>query len=293
MGFEDNFLAGLDWKRRSTDQESSSSRESENSFSSAKKKAHEFIQENALQPKDFSDVYNVDDIRHDEEYVERMKKIFEERHEEKTSREYAEIMEAIFCEQIELSDWMGPNATTIKTAEYDDIKNGTDFIVEFDEGTNSLSHLGIAVDVTFGSQQIEKKFLKIQEQILSGKLTEIKYFESGGGQYKGTLKKLARVVVGVEKPMILRLAKVWTDPSLKKDFAKHPVQKAFLLEIAHQLKTFAEYARRVNQEDIARVYENDLRVIERIIEEKKDIEGTLFDEDRVFLAIEEQLELFR
>jgi hypothetical protein len=292
MGFEDNFLAELDWKRRKTD--STEVEKTGGVFENAKKRAEKFSRENEIKIDDFKDTYGEDVVDNDKNYVSRMEEIFSrESGEQKNNSQYAEIMEAILCEQIELSDWMGPNASTIKTSRFDDIKNGTDFIVEFSSTMNALSHLGIAVDVTFGANSVEEKFKKIKNEIESGKLTEIKYFESQNGQYKGRLRLLPRVVIGVEKPLILKLAKVWMDPSLKKDFGAHPVQITFLEEIREQLQVFGRYAELVGQPDIAKVYERDLLIIEKVFQERNEAaRGEHLEEDKVQRSIQYSLDLF-
>lgn len=99
---------------------------------------------------------------------------------------------------------------------------------------------------------------------------------------KGSLRRLPRVVIGIEKPLILKLAKVWIDPTLKKDFAQHPVQVTFLEEIREQLRVFQKYAESVGQPDIAQVYGKDLEIIEIILRERKEEAfSNVIQDDRV------------
>mgnify|MGYP001569067552 CR=1 FL=1 len=57
----------------------------------------------------------------------------------------ATIMEAIIHEQIELNDWLGPDAETITPSQYDVIANGVDSIIRFqhegdDDGKREEQH---------------------------------------------------------------------------------------------------------------------------------------------------------
>lgn len=152
----------------------------------AHKKASEVLRD-AIDIEDFSDIYK--DTEKDKEYVEAMEKKFEESSmdspkEFQYMQKMGKILEAIIHEQGELSDWFGENATTITPARYDDIKNGIDSIVEFQEGESSASHLALAIDVVSG-QEIQKKFARIKDDINKGHLSEIKYFKSEHLHIKG------------------------------------------------------------------------------------------------------------
>ena len=52
--------------------------------------------------------------------------------------------------KLKVNNWLGPEATAIKSSRYDDIKNGVDNIVEFHKEEDfSSSHLALAIDETF------------------------------------------------------------------------------------------------------------------------------------------------
>ena len=66
----------------------------------------------------------------------------------------ADVLEAIVLEFGEQGYWFGgegedQEVTTVKTARYDDIKNGTDIIVEYSQKGGGVSNLGLGVDITY------------------------------------------------------------------------------------------------------------------------------------------------
>lgn len=141
----------------------------------------------AIPLENFSDIYK--DVETDLKYVETMEKLFAETIEkdpEELKKVYrlSTILEAIILEEGELANWFGENATTIVPSRFDDIRNGIDCIVEFEEGENSASHLALAVDIVAGSE-IQRKIDRIKKDIEEGHLSEIKYFSSDTLGIKG------------------------------------------------------------------------------------------------------------
>src|SRR3989344_6211954 len=101
-------------------------------------KATKEIEIDRINPDDFIDLY---DTEKDKKYVAEMEQKFAKNSspDKQESLKLATIFEAIVHQHAELSDWLGPNASTIKTSKYDDIKNGVDSIVEIKEGEKSAS----------------------------------------------------------------------------------------------------------------------------------------------------------
>lgn len=282
MSFEDRLISGIDRRRG---QEKKRAEYLDPAVREALPRAEKFIQEYALSPEDFRGTYGDDVVDRDIAETARLEKKF---YTDEAHKKYAEVMEAILCEQIEQSDWFGSEAATIKTSLYDDYTNGVDIVVEFENATRGLSHLGLAVDVTFGKDSIEKKFQRIRGEIQKGRLAEIKYFESENGRYKGTLQKLPRVIVGMERGMVIELAKMWIGSS-SRTFGGHPVQKMLLTQIVEQLEYFRRYAKSYDQKDLVEVFSDEINVVQAILDTKKDIAMDSMKEDGIFLEIQQQL----
>lgn len=255
--------------------------------------AHERVlktfEEDAIHPEEFSDLYGREVINHDLASVERIKSNFGPADRAKFA---SEIMEGIIYDQSERSNWLGPHAHTIKTSEFDDIINGVDLVVEFDEPEMSRRHLALAVDATFGSRNLEKKFSRIKAEIDSGKLGSIKYFRSQNGNYRGELSQVPRVVTGIDQEHLLDLAGIWNQ-GLNKELAVHPAQRLVLAQIAQQLKTFAAYAERTGKPELIRPYKEAYATIRAVSDTKTNIDVSSLREDKVHKEIVSQLEMFK
>lgn len=277
MGYEDNLINNIDRKeRRQPPDQRRPVRE-------AHYRAEKLIEADAIDPRDFIDLYGRENVDQDLRRIELLKGRFEEDETKKA----AEVLEAIIYEQCELSNWLGNNAETIKTSEFDDIENGVDLVVEFMEQIQT-SHLALGVDVTFGTKNIEKKFNKIKAQIQQDQLTTVKYFQSN--DFKGSLRNVPRVIIGVELDTVNQLAGLWLQ-NQKQKLAEHPVRLLFLTQIQKQLEIFLEYAQKNNAQNAIRSYTRALETVRTIRAEQK--VGNPSDEtaDRVHAEISNQLEL--
>jgi len=247
-----------------------------------------------IDPYDFSDIYR--DVDRDVAYVKKMEKTFKEDAEQSSPelreiRKSARVFEAIVHEQTELSEWFGQSATTITPSRFDDIKNGVDDIVEFQEGPGTASHLALAIDVTT-SPDMRAKLDRIREEIKRGHLTEIKYFKSEVLDIKGLRQNVPRVVVGAERKTIHNLMELWLNNDTRA-LAEHPIQIQMLEEIRSQLIAFRDYAESVGQEKLVATYNKTLKIVESVFKEKKIRPGKHIDDfknDEVFLSIQDFLQ---
>ncbi|MEK7140762.1 MAG: hypothetical protein AAB815_03180 [Patescibacteria group bacterium] len=233
---------------------------------------------NRLHEKRFvNNPYSQADVDADLDYVMRRKKEHKkgETFQSFEQKRVADLFEALVLWNSEQAEWLGSRATTIKTSEYDDYKNGVDMVVEFRE-ERSASYLGLAADVTFSSDGavIAKKFASLREQIKRGTLAQVKYFHSDHTHFDGQLSKLPEVVIGVSKGMVLDLARLWTDGK-HQDLANHKVGIMFLRQIEAQLRVFAEYAESMHQTEVARIYADRLALIQEILAEKAELVNKL------------------
>ena len=259
----------------------------------ALEKARAMIHENAINPSDFVNLYGSENVERDLKEVVSLKKRFDTNEASESTFKASEVFEAIVFEQVELSNWLGDHAETIRTSEFDDIVNGVDLVVEFTEDS-STNHLALGVDVTFGTTSIGKKFDRIRKEIDADNLATVKYFESHG--FKGSLRQLPRVVIGVERDTVIALAGLWSRQE-KKKLGNHFVKDIIMQEIERQLRTFLVYAQSNGATAAVKSYTQALGTIKNI-RENTPIDTTSKDrqdaisKDRVFQEIKNQLITF-
>lgn len=234
-------------------------------------------------------------VEEDMKEVARLKGIFvanEERDPSlKQSKEFAAAFEALIMINAELCNWFGPDATTICVSEYDDIKNGVDFVIKFSDGVM------IAVDVTASGRGLNKKFGRIEEEINSGKLANLKYFYDENTGERGMLKDIPRVIIAADGKTINGLGELWLGSKKDKydkkskqfSLERHPIQMQILEEIKLQLEFFIEYA--AGRGAVVDKYKDVLKKIKEIMEDKpaelREARG--FEKDRMFVAIWQQI----
>lgn len=249
--------------------------------------AEKILKENAVKPEIFTDLYGEKGVADDLNKVEEYEKKFSPDAAKKT----AEVFEAIMLTG-ELHNWFGGSAETIKTSRFDDIFNGTDMIIEFEEISRRFSHLGVAVDVTFGTTSLEKKFSRIKNEIDRGELAKIKYFYSQKEHFRGERSNIPRVIIGVEHTKVVELAALWLRKE-NKILANHPVQHLILEEMALQLEILKNYCKKTGKTDLSPLYEKDLIIIRDILKEKGGIKlSEELNNDKVFRGIRENLMQF-
>lgn len=236
----------------------------------AYERAEKALQQDVIDMEQFEDLYGQKQVERDRAYVEDRKTRFERDNspEEKDRKRLATIFEAIMHEQIELSDWLGPEAHTVKTCEFDDIANGVDEIVEVRKEEEGPTRLALAIDVTFNAQ-VERKMQRIcDEDIGKERLARVKYFYSEEEpDFRGELSNVPRVVVGIGREAVRELAELWMQGE-KQALARHPVQWAILEEIQLQVHAFRDYAAAQDKSIAARAYERAARIVDRIVQEK-------------------------
>ncbi len=136
-----------------------------------------------------------------------------------------------------------------KASEYDDLFNGIDSIAEFSrEGPSG--YLALGIDVTSSGDTIRKKLEIIKDLIDSGRLNEIRYFQSllpdGTPRHEKSLFNVPKGIVAVEKTDIAELANLWVKRD-SKNLASHPVQLLVLKQLDMQMTAFIKYAHQKDQ----------------------------------------------
>lgn len=259
------------------------------------KKAERILANDAINPKDFIDLYGEENVSRDLKRVESFKSKFE--HDDGIKK-VSDVLEGLVYQLGELGDWFGKNVETIRSSEYDDIINGIDLIAEFNT-EDFTKHLALGVDVTFGTLSIGKKFERIKKEIDSDKLALVKYFESHG--FKGALKHVPRVVIGLEKDTIISLAALWMR-NQNAELGNHFAQDILMREILEQLTAFKKYAESIGAEKAVRSYTQALAILATAFREHnannthKERQHMHHEEiigDRVYKDIRVHLEVFK
>lgn len=257
--------------------------------------------ESAVEIESFTDLYGPETIKKDKQAIEELERKFEEsdkRNPERADyRKRGELLEAILAEQIELEDWLGPEAQTITPSRYDDIFNHVDLTVEF-ANKGFVKYLALSIDATTSRQEIAQKIDIIRKDIQDDHLTSIKYFSSGETGLRGKLEDIPRVVIGADVNTIRELAGLWLNlektkarktelekdldsdspeileiraeiKSLNTKLAGHRIQLQILKEIKLQLDYFITLTQSQNKTAIEKKYQNALQTIDQILEEKR------------------------
>jgi hypothetical protein len=237
------------------------------------RRAKEFLGREAIDPDSFSR-YDPAIVRDDKEYVRTMEAKFEReaRPDEREAKQIADVLEAIVLEFGEQGYWFGgegddEDVTTVKTAPYDDIKNGTDIIVEYSQKGGGVSNLGLGVDITYRND-LFPKMERIQKEVESGNLTTIRYFYSPRRKIRGEQREVPRVIAGVSGEHAKELGRLWIEGK-KKQLSEHPVQIIFLEEIEAQLAAFLKIAEDRKHVLAARSLEDSLTIIRKALDSKR------------------------
>lgn len=283
--------------------------------------------EERLKMNDFKDVFGEEEVEADKKLVQELKKKFESQWDSlgeedkkalKEDKKISEALEIIFADQAESNNWLGPNALLTRTTEFDDFTNQVDAVVEFnvvefDLEENASQKIALAIDASrkTGTSSIEEKFIKNSGKVTGAvkKRPVVKYFESQisdskGNFFKGELKSVIPVVIGVEDKNLTRLMEDFNQMiKLKKEktenaknalreklksMAENPVQMVFLREIELQIKSYmnlikkeTRYKPAVSEENLKKT----LEIITAVIDSKRETGLGDLENDAVFAAI--------
>lgn len=254
----------------------------------------------AIHPSGFENLYDREVMASDAHYVEHMKKIFAAQANEAGPngltkgeiRDLAEILEFQIIRGINEANWL-PYVTAMKTAEYDDIKNGVDLVLIYEKGLQ-MGHMGMGVDISF-SHNLRNKFQRIKDEIdaYDGEHDQfgvVKYFHNRQTGYRGELSGLPRVVAALDVGTMEDLAHV------KGGGPGHIAQHTIVSEMEHQLAVFADYARKNNPlclDQIMRAQNFMHTLNDHFQSDEKLMSSEYRKNEKVQDAIEEGLSLFR
>lgn len=252
MGFEDNFLRGID--RNRAEERTQRREQIGDSIESILPQEHEIasqhLRKSAIRIGDFRNLYGTENIERDISEVYRLKKAFHHSNKQEfhngltfeDTTKLSEITESYLLRGINESNWI-PYCSAIKTSDFDDYKNGLDLVLEHQREDNPANHVGLGIDVTF-SATLDKKLKRIRDDIENGTLANLKYFDSPKSHIRGELKQVPRSIVGFDLPTITRLAEQRkTDGKLSEN---DPIRLIALHQLDMQFRTYVEYAEKIN-----------------------------------------------
>lgn len=245
----------------------------------AASKAEAVLSEEAIDPHDFEDLYTQAGVREDLDYVAERQRDFAKNNspEDNEAARAAKIAEVTLGEGIGLHDWMGPSAYFVVPSAYDDLKNGIDGLVEFEEEEKDskriqASHLGLAIDATY-RQDSESKLYTIRDKIVEGDPMVMKYFTSQALDFRGQLGSIPHAVAAFDYQTIARLAELWLNKD-KKALASDPVQFQVLEQFIAQCELFEKVAG-PDRPNLRRNYEHGRELLKEIYRERvKEVEDT-------------------
>ncbi len=278
-----------------------------------------------LNEKDFGDVFSEKEIEEDLKSTQKLKEKFKEYinnlsnekiEEIENSKKRSEALEIIIASEGESNNWFGENAYLTKATEYDDFMNGTDDILEIDaQGTtiDKIQRVALAIDASMKTDHYSIKS-KINRNIKKITTKEsqsgIKYFQSAVDNYKGKLKNIIPVVIGIEGEttdelidLCAQLIKLKSNQEktdsekrlfkeTQENIAKHPAQFIFLEEIKMQLNMYNRLLENENNET-SNIYKQEIKdfiwIIDNIIKSKKDIyqNRDKIENDGIYLIIKD------
>ncbi len=159
--------------------------------------------------------------------------------------QYATVMEAILLQHGELSEWFGEGVFTVKTTDFDDLRNGLDLILSFPSkaDANERQHLGI--DVTFSQFKLAKKLSRGYDEVCNGELATVKYYACEDTGERGAIQ-VPRITLAITREHVTELAGLWMN-NKNQELGNHAVKEIFLKEMEAQLLYFMGGAVKHNQ----------------------------------------------
>jgi hypothetical protein len=230
----------------------------------ALEKAKGILAESRIKMEDFSDLYGEETLAEDREKLAQREASFTTGRGvsevyEGVNKDLATIFEAMIFDQGERSKWFGDRASLVAASRYDDVINGVDLVVEWDQN-GGVSRMAAGIDVTF-NHDVQKKISSIKRSILENDLGVIKYFKSKVSKIRGEISEIPRIILGADVDTVRELTNEWASNNTRV-LEKHPVQFQFFDEAISQCHYFIDFAERNNQPRIADAYSDLLRVLQ-------------------------------
>ncbi|MFA4833752.1 MAG: hypothetical protein WC619_02795 [Patescibacteria group bacterium] len=195
------------------------------------------VKEPSLKEKDFEGIYSKTEVERDLELTQKLEK----GHVLRTER--GEILEKVLRREIYNSCWFGDNCETVQTTKFDDYVNHTDFVIELD--TDDRIKLAVDTTVTNDTEVIEKKVIKIKNELDRKIGTTIKYFQSNltweDNPEKGEIKDIPSVIIAFDYENLQKMCEIMAGPGGKEKLGRTSLQIYILEDVINQLEIQGEY----------------------------------------------------
>ena len=168
------------------------------------------------------------------------------------------------------------NVILHKTTEYDDIRNGVDFVAEYENPDRPSSYIGLAMDASFSRHElvVAKKINRSLEDIKNNTLSKVKYFQFDSESQESDFG-IPRVMVGTDESHVKALLEKWDINENAEEkvvsFEENPVWTIMALQIVEQLKMFIKEAESHGQEKIVSICRTYLIGLEKSLRDNKDL----------------------
>ena len=216
--------------------------------------------------------------------------------DEKERKKLASILEVFFDKYAGSSKWFGPEAKVFAASEVDDYLNGIDFVLKLKDQNNKEVVIGI--DLVVGDlSRIDPKIQNVKNAIKSGHLSELRYPNPQNNEQGKPIIDVPRVIVALSRDQIgklldLDLAVHNSEEQFKREFIKaqtedekskvrsvygakalnsrkkivsNTIQIEILEQILAELKTFSEYAQKIQQNNLAEKFNSGVSAIEKVL----------------------------
>lgn len=184
-----------------------------------------------------------------------------------TKKKLGEIFEAVTLDNIDMNAWFGQNAQVIIPTKYDDVVNGVDGVVEFQD-ERSVGYLALGIDVAASLEGIEKKLQRIKDNIDKSRLARMDYFYSETQGIKGQKSNIPQVIISADRQTVRELMDLWVEEK-QKALARHYIQFQILEETMIQLQAFQKYAKKIGKDQLVGIYQRDIECVQMVMDEKK------------------------
>ncbi|MBU1146009.1 hypothetical protein KKD80_00450 [Patescibacteria group bacterium] len=151
----------------------------------------------------------------------------------------AVALEYVLMEGVKVHGWFGDSVQSVqKTSEYDDVMNGTDFVVIFhNEDTDEFVYLAIDATTSADQSVLWRKGERTFEKLAAKKMTEIKYFEDPDKNMEKV--EMPRIVLSLSPERTVALQKLMTGTSNLAEDAREKFE--FISSAENQLIKFINY----------------------------------------------------
>lgn len=255
--------------------------EGEDSLDQLYNTAQKMIGNTKFNPQDFRKFYSKEQIERD---VLKLSDKIKERTAENSdledkSKKIATIFEYVIAVCINHAKWLGENVSIFSPSLFDDWVQGIDGILEITnphDKNEGSRHLALGIDITFGlikNKEFEDKIKSILFGIHEGKLAEARYFKKPDGEILPNLK-MPKIIISAKFGEVRTLVfdfKNLDKEEYKQRLENHPMKYHMIEQILGQCNLFANYARSINEDYVARAYENVIDFFDEIAQDDEEL----------------------